>query len=266
MPFGIGRFLGRNAGTIGGLAGSAFGPVGGMVGGAIGSAIQSERRAGAMSAPSFSPESYDPTQGLGLGQMRQQQQNRNLEAEALSQIMPTAQGPAAYLQSAAIQGAGRASARLAQEGAEREQQRLASQALQGRVGLEQQQQQTIQNLAGMEMQGKQFGIQQAFAERQAEREFQQARSDAALGFAATLLTSPLGNTALGKIAGKGKLNIKGFGGKAIGFLRGLGSGSGATAQSTGRNINNFDPGAWQPAASRPYSGYGGTYSTNTSDR
>ena len=253
MPLGIGRFIGRNIGTIGGLAGTAIGgPLGGMIGGALGSAIQSERRAGAMSAPGYSAEMYDPTQGLGLGRMVERQQGRNLEAEALSQVMPTALGPAAYLQSAAIQGAGRASARLAQEGMEREQQRLASTALQGRVGLEQQQQQTIQNLLGMQAQGRQFGIQQAFAERQAEREFQQARSDAALGLAATLLTSPLGNTALGKIAGKGRLNIKGLGGRALNFLRGAGSGGGGSAVT---NVGSNTFGGFVVTPQDPYGQY-----------
>jgi len=229
MPFGIGRFLGRNAGTIGTIAGYAVGggPLGGMIGGAIGGAFQKTRpQQGGGSANAYSPEQYDPTQGLGLGQMVQRQQGRNLAADALSQIAPTAGGPAAALQAAAISGTRAAAGRVSQEIMEREQQRLASQALQGRVGLEQQQQQAIQNLLGMQMQGAQFGIQTAQQQQQfdqqmamAEREQRAANLDALLSLGSTLLTSPTEGTALGNIMSKGNTRLKNFGGRLRGLRR-----------------------------------------------
>ena len=250
MPFGIGRFLGRNAGTIGTIAGTVLGggPMGGAIGGLVGSAFQKTMpQQGGGSSNTYSPEQYDPTQGLGLGQMVQRQQGRNLEAEVLSQIAPTALGPAAYLQSAAIMGTKAAAGRVAQERMEREQQRLASQAIQGRVGVEQQQQQTIQNLLGMQMQGRQFGIQTAQQQQQfdqqmamAEREQRAANLDALLSLGSTLLTSPTEGTALGNIMSKGNTRLKRFGGRLGGlFSRGQGGGSNTTTTTGSNTFGGF---------------------------
>lgn len=235
MPFGIGRFLGRNAGTIGTIAGYAVGggPLGGMIGGAIGGAFQKTRpQQGGGSSNTYSPEQYDPTQGLGLGQMVTGQQNRNLAAEVLSQIAPTAGGPAAALQAAAMSGTRAAAGRVSQEIMEREQQRLASQAIQGRAGAEQQQQQTIQNLLGMQMQGAQFGIQTAQQQQQfdkqmamAEREQSAANLDAMLSLGSTLLTSPTEGTALGNVMNKGNARFKNFRSRLGGLRRRIRAGN-----------------------------------------
>lgn len=239
MPFGIGRFLSRNAGTIGTIAGYAVGgPIGGMIGGAAGSAFRGTRPqqgGGGGMAPMSSAPIYDTTAGTGLGSLLTQtvglvneQRNRNTLQEAYRGAQAGALGPAAYIQSAVQQGAGRAAARLGMEGAEREAQQISSRALQGQVGLEQQRAQTLlgltgaqAGLVGQQIQAQQFGYQQRLAERQqqaseyqfgqqmamAEREQSAANLDALLGLGATLLTSPTEGTALSNVMSRGRGRI-----------------------------------------------------------
>lgn len=231
MPFGIGRFLGRNAGTIGTIAGTVLGggPMGGMIGGLVGGAIGGVSKA---SQAEMDPSRFDSTAGTGLGALLTQttglvneQRNRNLLQEAYRGAYAGALGPAAYLESAARQGAGRASQRLALEGAEREAQQISSRALQGQIGLEQQRAQTLlgltgaqAGLVGQQIQGNQFGMQMAFQEQQALREQKAANLDALLGTASAILTSKEGSDALSNVIQKGNARFKQLGNRVGGFL------------------------------------------------
>ena len=224
------------------------GPMGGMIGGAIGGAFQGTRRqqGGASSgmAPMSSAPIYDTTAGTGLGSLLTQtvglvneQRNRNTLQEAYRGAQAGALGPAAYIQSAVQQGAGRAAARLGMEGAEREAQQISSRALQGQVGLEQQRAQTLlgltgaqAGLVGQQVQAQQFGYQQRLAERQqqaseyqfgqqmamAEREQSAANLDAILSLGSTLLTSPTEGTALGNVMSRGRGRIRNLFGRRRG--------------------------------------------------